>query len=156
MNQIERLEKGVAIMKPKWNLFWIMLFFLLYSAIYCYANPLPENEIKVINQVADEYELEGEARTLLFVIRIIENGKTPREFGVLVPRAMRYPDNPDKSFLTQARWAAGTIKKRFNGDLKAFADRYCPIDAENDPTGLNKNWYPNAKYWMNKLRGTND
>jgi hypothetical protein len=126
-----------------------MLFFLIFSAIYCYANPLPDNEIKIINQVADEYNLKDDARTLLLVIRIVENGAVGREFGVLTPQAMRYPTNPEKSFITQCRWAAGTIKKRYNGNLKAFADRWCPPEVHQ----LNKNWYPNAKYWMDKLKG---
>lgn len=114
--------------------------------------PLPQKEIQIINQIADEYALVGEERTLLFVIRIIENGSTGREFGVLHPQAMRFKDNPKKSFVTQAKWAAGTISKRFNNNLEKFASRWCPVGAENDPTGLNKNWLPNAKYWMAKLQ----
>ncbi len=27
---------------------------------------------------------------------------------------------------------------------------YCPIEASNDPTGLNKNWVKNVKYFYNK------
>lgn len=113
---------------------------------------LPEWEIRIINEVADEYGLKGPARRLLFVIRKVENGPKGREFGVLNPQAMRYKDDPDptKSFRLQAQWAAGTIKKRFNGDLKAFANRWAPIGAKNDPRGLNKNWYRNAKYYMEK------
>jgi len=115
---------------------------------------LSPQESQIINEVANEYSLAGEARLLLFVIRKVENGRQGREFGVLSPAAQRFEDHPDwrVSFRCQAQWAAGTIKKRFAGDLKAFADRWCPVGAENDPTGLNKNWYGNAKYYMEKWR----
>ncbi len=112
----------------------------------CYGNNinLPAWEKRIINEVADEYHLEGEARLLLFVIRKVENGRKGREFGVLHPAAI------NTTYRNQCQWAAGTIKKRFHGDLKAFADRWCPVGAENDPQGLNKNWYKNAKYYMEK------
>ena len=107
---------------------------------------LPPPEEIIINQVAHEYDLSEEGRFLLGVIRIIENGKTPREFGVLNPQALRYQNNPEKSFITQCRWCAGTIKKRFTGDLLSFANRYCPPSLHP----LNRNWYRNAKYYFDK------
>jgi len=135
----------------KIGIIFAVLLVLLVLANSVFANPLPGKEIKVINQVADEYNLVGEERTLLFVIRIIENGDVGREFGVLNPQAMRFKDDPDMSFRTQARWAAGTIKKRFNDNLEGFANRWAPIGAKNDPDNLNKNWFPNAQHWMKKL-----
>ena len=105
-----------------------------------FLSTFDSNEAGVINQVADEYELEGDSRKLLFAIRRAENGGVGREFGVLNPEAMRFKDDPAKSFVTQARWAAGTIKKRYKGNLKEFRDRWAPLGAENDPTGLNENW----------------
>jgi len=110
---------------------------------------LPEHEKAVIRAVADEYGLENDARTLLYVIRKVENGKAGKEFGVLNPYAMRYKDGI-KSFKIQAQWAAGTIKKRYKGDLTSFATLWCPVGVANDPTGLNKNWYSNANHYMTK------
>lgn len=52
-----------------------------------------------------------------------------------------------------------TIKtniKKFNNQNKEkdfivfMSKTYCPIGAENDPTGLNKNWVKNVKYFYNK------
>lgn len=110
------------------------------------------NEDIIINQVADEYNLQGDARKLLGSIRKVEQGRQGREFGVLEPEAMRFENgDPVQSFITQARWAAGTIKKRFTGDLESFANRWAPtVGATNDPTGLNKNWLKNIKSFMNK------
>ena len=34
--------------------------------------------------------------------------------------------------------------------ISFLASRYCPIGAENDPTGLNKNWQKNVRYFLNK------
>lgn len=37
------------------------------------------------------------------------------------------------------------------GDFIVFlGSRYCPIGAKNDPTGLNKNWVKNVKYFLAK------
>jgi hypothetical protein len=154
--QIE-INRGVGSDKPDYcksraNPYLLPLLFMFLFTCTALSNPLPKHEIKKINKVADEYALVGKSRTLLFVIRIVEDGSVGREFGVLHPQAMRYKD-PEKSFITQAKWAAGTIKKRYTGDLKAFADRWCPTkgDLTKKEKELNKNWYPNAKHWMDKL-----
>lgn len=109
-----------------------------------------EDEKKVILQVANSYGLTSEQTKLLFAIRRAENGSQGREFGVLVPEAMRFANDPDplKSLATQAMWAAGTIKKRYNGDLEDFASRWAPVGAKNDPTNLNANWVKNVKSFM--------
>jgi hypothetical protein len=37
------------------------------------------------------------------------------------------------------------------GDFLSFlAGRYCPVGASNDPTGLNKNWLRNVKYFLGR------
>ena len=40
--------------------------------------------------------------------------------------------------------------KKFNTYLKFLADRYCPVNCDNDPRGLNKNWLKNVKYFLKK------
>ena len=130
---------------------------LLLGAVFFFAPrvfggalDLPEWEAKIIEEVAQEYHLNKTETKLLYIIRKVENGRQGREFGVLVPQAMRYKNAPDKtkSFRLQAQWAAGTIKRRYKGDLLAFAKRWAPVGAKNDPKGLNKNWYKNARYYM--------
>ena len=39
--------------------------------------------------------------------------------------------------------------------ISFLAKRYCPVGAENDPTGLNKNWEKNVRYFLNKGRTKN-
>jgi hypothetical protein len=34
--------------------------------------------------------------------------------------------------------------------LQFLANRYCPIGASNDPTGLNRNWLRNVTYFLSK------
>lgn len=48
-------------------------------------------------------------------------------------------------------------RKRFASDSKGFSDylqflasRYCPIGADNDPKGLNKNWLKNVRFFLKK------
>lgn len=115
------------------------------------ATSVPAPEAQVIEAVAQYYELSPEQTKLLYAIRKVENGGPGKEFGVLAPQAMRFAKDPVRSFQTQAEWAAGTIKKRFNGNLEEFAMRWAPIGADNDPKGLNKNWLKNTQYYMENL-----
>jgi len=44
-------------------------------------------------------------------------------------------------------------KKNWDGKgdfIEFLGSRYCPIGAKNDPTGLNKNWIKNVKYFLTK------
>ena len=94
---------------------------------------LPEREWRMILQTAAEYGLTDEQTWLLAAIRRLENGRPGLEFGVGGPMnsghpAHRYQDGI-KSFKIQCAWAAGTIRRRYRGDLSAFGRRYCPPHA---------------------------
>ena len=97
---------------------------LLYST-GCYG---VECDQEVLERIAESYNLTPKQYRLLQAIRIAENGRAGREFGVLHPKAI------DTDFETQARWAAGTIAKRYDGNLNKFVDRWCPaeVDAEGN------------------------
>ena len=81
-----------------------------------------------------------------------ENGRPGLEYGVLHPEAINQPE------IVQARWAAGTIKKRLpdSSELDAFASRWAPIGADNDPAGLNVNWLPNLRACLSRNTPTVD
>lgn len=115
------------------------------------ALSVPSHEAQVIEQVAQQYKLSPEQTKLLYTIRKVENGRVGREFGVLNPEAMRFINDPVLSFKTQAMWAAGTVKKRYTGDLQEFANRWAPVGVSNDPKGLNRNWVKNAEYYMENM-----
>ena len=91
---------------------------------------LPSREVDILLGVGRQYGLAGDALKLLFVIRKVENGGPGKEMGVASDfprhRSHRYAGNPDQSLRLQARWAAGTIRSDFTGDLAAFAKQYCP------------------------------
>lgn len=95
------------------------------------AAPLiPVREWAMIRQVAVNYDLTEDQTWLLAAIRRHENGRPGLEFGIGGPmnsghKAHRYQDGT-KSFYIQAMWAAGTIKRHYKGDLKAFGKRYNP------------------------------
>ncbi|MBP5791229.1 MAG: hypothetical protein J6W80_03105 [Kiritimatiellae bacterium] len=91
---------------------------------------LPEREWKMIREVAVNYDLDEESTWLLAAIRRHENGRPGLEFGVGGPMdnghpAHRYRDGY-KSFYIQAMWAAGTVKRHYDGDLAKFGKRYNP------------------------------
>ena len=116
-----------------------------------------EDEHRITEEVADKYGLQGKARKLLHGIRHVENGRQGREFGVLHPEAERYAKgDPEQSFRTQAEWAAGGIKKHYNGNnLEEFGHRYAPVKgATNDIHGMNKNWLPRMKEYMGDSDGS--
>ena len=107
---------------------------------------------QIILEVATEYGVDPD---LLAALRLTENGRKGREFGVLHPGAMIGDDpqvTPAASFRTQAQWAAGTISKnaqryqkayekpafRYTEDfVRFFSERYAPVGAGNAPTNLN-------------------
>ena len=115
-----------------------LLFVPVFGAILAIrsaeaAMTLPANEWTVLRQVAAEYRLSAEETWLLAAIRLHENGRPGLEFGVGGPmdsghKAHRYRDGV-RSFRVQCAWAAGTIRKRYTGDLYAFARRYNPLHA---------------------------
>lgn len=110
------------------------LFVLLLSIGVCEG---AVNETAILKQVSRECKLTHEQEKLLFAIRKVENGRLGGgiEFGVgqdfKTHPAKRYAGRPEASLRLQAQWAAGTIKKRYKGDLTEFAKRYCPKNAHN-------------------------
>ena len=97
------------------------------------AASLPAQEWTMLREVAANYGLSNEETWLLAAIRLHENGRPGLEFGIGGPmnsghRAHRHRDGV-KSFRVQCAWAAGTIKRRYTGDLVAFGKRYNPFDA---------------------------
>ena len=97
------------------------------------ATSLPAQEWAILREVATENRLSEEETWLLAAIRLHENGRPGLEFGIGGPmdsghRAHRYRDGV-KSFRVQCAWAAGTIKKRYTGDLATFGKRYNPRHA---------------------------
>lgn len=118
------------------------------------ALSVPAHEAVVIENAAHAYGLNSQQKNLLYAIRRQENGGPGKEFGVLHPQAMRFKDNPAMSMKTQAAWAAGTIKKHFDGkNLKNFASRWAPQGASNDPHGMNASWLPNVSKMMDEYNG---
>ena len=112
------------------SLILVLLGTILTARPVAAATTLPAREWTMLRQVAARYELSTEETWLLAAIRLHENGRPGLEFGVGGPmdsghKAHRYQDGV-KSFLVQCAWAAGTIKKRYTGDLAAFGRRYNP------------------------------
>ena len=112
------------------------------------AGILTASEIKIMEHVAKEYQLSQEETRLLFAIRKTENGAQGLEFGIGQGdpghKARRYKNrSAARSMLVQARWAAGTIKKRYNGRVEEFAKIYCPENAEA--------WTMMVNYWMKRI-----
>jgi len=111
-------------------------------------------EYETIKRAAERNNCRGDLFFVLLAIRKAENGRKGLEFGIMHPRAK------NTCLDTQAGWAAATVVKNYKRWLKSdkrydfitfLGRRYCPVGAANDPTGLNKNWIKNVKYWYRKL-----
>lgn len=131
----------------------IVVAFCAAHASYADAHTalIPAREWRMIRQIAANYDLSEDETWLLAAIRRHENGRPGLEFGIGGPmdsghRAHRYRDGT-KSFYVQAMWAAGTIKKRYTGDLYRFAKRY------NPPTPMK--WYKGVSSLMRRLKKEN-
>lgn len=112
-------------------------------------------EFRVISIAAERNDCRGDDFLILLAIRKAENGLSGREFGILHPRAI------DTNLDIQAGWCAATIVKNRVRWVRAgkpvpfiefLGKRYCPVGVKNDPSGLNRNWIKNVKYWFNKLK----
>lgn len=89
---------------------------------------------------------------LLKAIRLAENGKPGREFGVLSHKA--------DTFEKQAGWCASICYKNYvywelhpeidQDFISYLGSQYAPIGAANDPSNLNSNWVKNVRYHFNK------
>jgi hypothetical protein len=108
-------------------------------------------------QDAIEVNIRPECRDMLApivaAIRYAENGGKGKEYGILHPRVK-------PTYRSQAGWCAATVQKNYDRWVKAgrkgefivfLGNRYCPVGAENDPNGLNKNWVKNVRFYVDKL-----
>lgn len=108
-------------------------------------------------QDAIEVNIRPECRELLApivaAIRYAENGRAGREYGILHPRVK-------PTYRSQAGWCAATVQKNYDrwnkvGDFIEFLGaRYCPVGADNDPTGLNRHWVGNVTKLTKKIRSS--
>jgi hypothetical protein len=106
---------------------------------------IPETDRAILSTVATEYHLTPDQRRLLFAIRLAEAGGPGRECGVLTPAAQRFKGDHAKSLRLQAQYAAGTIRRRYTGDVVAFARIWCPPSV--DPVG-HRNWVRNVEKFL--------
>ena len=116
------------------------------------ASGLPEHEQAVILRTAAEV---GVPATFLAAIRIAENGRAGREFGVLSEAADTYEaqarvaalsirNNQYRYVLRFKEWptdAQGGLSEAFT---KFMAQRWAPVGAGNDPGNLNAHWPRNV------------
>jgi len=125
-----------------------------YKAIRKYFS----GEFETIINAAKRNDCTGDLFYILLAIRKAESGRKGLEFGVLHPKARN--TNLD----TQSGWAAATVVKNYKrwkdaGSVGCFivflGNRYCPVGADNDPNGLNKNWVRNVKTWYFRLKKEN-
>ena len=138
---------------PKLN-FWVKLilftFLLLLITTFVSAKLLPLWENAKISTIGKDKGMPIWQVILMKSIRMHEDGKEGRQFGIL------YPIRP-KTYEGQARACANTIVnnyRRFNmkvtnhGEACEFIARlgnvYAPIGASNDPNNLNIYWTPSV------------
>ena len=128
----------------------LLLSNLCFAELTTSANAIIE--AAVIRNVPRE-ELRPAFVKLLKSIRLAENGRPGREFGVLSHKA--------KTFEKQAGWCASICYKNYvywelhpkiDMDFISYlSTQYAPVGADNDPSNLNSHWVKNVKHFMEKL-----
>ncbi|MDK2897075.1 MAG: hypothetical protein PWP04_1195 [Candidatus Atribacteria bacterium] len=123
------------------------------------AFSFPE-ELATILTIAQTYFPEGgylvNPFALLLAIREAERGRKGLEFGIMIAK--------DTDLQIQTCYTARTVINNLERYLKqvdtpgedgfiAFLGaRYAPLEADNDPTGLNRHWVKNVTYWYYQFR----
>ena len=117
------------------------------------ASGLPEEEQAAIVRTAAEV---GVPAVFLAAIRIAENGRAGREFGVLSEAADTYEAQAriaalsirNNTYRYVLRFKEWPVDSQTGGLSEAFtkfmATRWAPINAANDPDGLNAHWPKNV------------
>ena len=116
------------------------------------AGKLPEHEQAVILATAAEI---GVPATFLAAIRIAENGRAGREFGVLSEDADTYDaqcriaalsirNNAYRYVARFKEWPVDPQGRLSEAFTKFMAARWAPSGVENDPTNLNAHWPGNV------------
>jgi len=99
-------------------------------------------------------ELRKELSRYVAAIRYAENGGKGRQYGILHKRVK-------PTYRSQAGWCAATVQKNYDRWVKAgskgafvvfLGKRYCPVGADNDPTGLNKHWIKNVERYHARFK----
>lgn len=118
-----------------------------------FVGKLPEHEQTVIFRTASEI---GVPALMLAAIRLAENGRAGREFGVLSESANTYEqqaricalsirNNTYRYVQKTKQWpidsATGQLSRSF---VNFMASRWAPRGVENDTNDLNANWPKNV------------
>ena len=117
-----------------------------------------EAYLETYKNTLKQYPLLVNPYVFMLTVRLIENGKTGTEFGVL------HPDAINTDLKNQAEWTMSTLikdtkrwyldelvevdgrkKKDFKDFVEYFGTKWAKIGAPNDPNNLNKNWLPNFR-----------
>ena len=132
------------------------------AAILKKDGPAAAREFRDAIEVNIRPALQEDLAPIVAAIRHSENGAAGKEYGVLGPGVRRDMERRGATYRPQAGWCAATVQKTFDRWVEAgkpgtfieyLGNRYCPVGAENDPTGLNGNWQRNVSKWDATIRG---
>ena len=116
------------------------------------AAGLPEHEQQEIIRTAAEI---GVPAAFLAAIRLAENGRPGRDFGVLSENADTYEaqcriaalsirNNIYRFCVRFKEWPTNAQGELSDAFTKFMGSRWAPIGVENDPTNLNRHWPKNV------------
>jgi len=93
---------------------------------------------------------EKEERLLMAIYKAEGGHETKYPFGIRSVTCDGYADCRQVCLRTVRnnikRWHDSGRKVDY---LTFLRNRYCPLDAQNDPTGLNSHWLKNVKWFLN-------
>lgn len=154
IEKLEKLEESTVVTSSNLD--------LAAAAILKKDGPAAARDFRDAIEVNIRPALQEELAPVVAAIRHSENGAAGKEYGVLGEGVKRDMKRKGATYRPQAGWAAATVQKTFDRWVEAgkpgtfieyLGNRYCPVGAENDPTGLNVNWQRNVSKWDATIRG---
>jgi len=115
------------------KIMWFIAFIIMVLTYNCFGDEI--DDIKLCNAI---FKAEGGYKaTYLYGIRSIKY-KDEAEARQICLNTIR---NNRKRYAKYGH-------KKYDTYLEFLASRYCPVGAINDPTGLNKHWLKNVKFFL--------
>ncbi len=138
VREIERLEERLdgAADTVSMKMIMVLCTILLAVLLMVICTIASADEINVTKLADAIYQAEG--------------GKNTRHpYGILAKYKHTTPRQACINTINSnlKRFRAQTSEKDF---IRFMGKTYCPLNAKNDPTGLNVNWEKNVKYFYNR------
>lgn len=152
MTDYSQLDTTVKVRWGRVALVWVLLvgWFVGVTAFMGGCTPAEAGELMTRTEL--DAHMDNYYNQVVDAIYLAEGGaKTRHPFGILSVKCNGYVDCREVCYRTVRnnyhRWIDSG---RIGEYLQFLANRYCPVGAENDKTGLNRHWLGNVSKFIER------